>query len=73
VIDVVLRRDGENAQVDVVRPHLAQDGLVELDDAADVECVQIAADALPLLGDGLRADREGSGHGGSRLWNGPFW
>jgi hypothetical protein len=67
VVDVVLRRNGQDPQVDVPRTALAQLELVELDHVGDVELVQVAADALALRGDGLCADRIGLGHRPSPL------
>ncbi len=62
MIDVVLGGRRQDAQVHVLRPHLGQLQLVQLDDPRHVHLLEIAADALVLLGDGFGRDRVRSGH-----------
>ena len=57
VIDVVLERHGQNAQVDVARTHRAQGRFVQPDDARGVELGQIVVDPSPLGRNGLAGDR----------------
>ncbi len=62
VIDVVLGRRGEDAQLDVLGAERAQRHFVEPDHARDVELGEVVVDALSLGGDRVGVDRVGSGH-----------
>src|SRR5262249_43423260 len=55
--DVVLGGGGEDLQPYIARPELAQRALVQLDDASDVDLLEVAPRALGLTLDVLRVDR----------------
>jgi hypothetical protein len=68
VVHVVLGRGCQDAQVDVARAHGPQLQRVELDDAGDVELVEVAPHPLALGGDVFGPDRVGThGHRGLRF------
>ena len=67
--DVVLGRDGEDAQVDIAGPEVGKLDLVELDHPGDVHLLGVATDPLALAGHRLGGDAPGadcSRHGWKR-------